>query len=184
MPVEVHSIQGVLWKAKKGVAATGWKKHWVYADNFTIRQWSGKTKPAKGEEPKYTMNVNECEIKPSSIRKFAFEVTEKSTGKSMIFAADEGVSYRKWLKILTEKMSFMVRRDDEKSSVVEESMGTENDNLAISENDRIDEDFTQFEDLHLQSVLDASSVFKVTFIFLYNLSFSHKYYYIGKVCSC
>ncbi|RYG97075.1 hypothetical protein EON65_53410, partial [archaeon] len=54
---EVHSIQGLLWKQKKGVGGSTWKKHWVYADNDHFLQWSGKTRPARNETPKYAFKL-------------------------------------------------------------------------------------------------------------------------------
>jgi hypothetical protein len=93
------AIQGLLWKSKRGVT-TSWKKHWVYVDDEYFMQWTNKTKPNPDEQPKYQIEIRNCRVQPSTARKFAFEIIEISTGKSMTFAADDSTSFKKWMKIL------------------------------------------------------------------------------------
>lgn len=99
---DVQSIQGVLWK-KKGLSA--WKKHWVYADDNNFLQWSGKVRPPRTEAPKYAFKLTTLEIKESTSRKFAFEITHLHTAQSMVFAADDSQSYHKWLRVLKLKIT-------------------------------------------------------------------------------
>ncbi len=101
---EVESIQGLLWKYKKGTIGGTWKKNWVYADNQYFLQWPGKVRPVRNERPKYTLKMVHCKVvTKSSLKRFAFEIIDNVQKTSMIFAADDSHSYSKWIKVLSQK---------------------------------------------------------------------------------
>eukprot|EP01039_Chlorochromonas_danica_P003279 gene3279-3596_t len=104
--MEVASIQGVLWKLKRNVTGVTWKRQWVYADDRQFLQWSGKTRPLRGEKPKYALQVSpSLLIEECNLRKFAFQITDLQNGFEMIFAADDNLSFNKWMKILRKKVN-------------------------------------------------------------------------------
>lgn len=103
--MEVASIQGVLWKQKRNVTGVNWKRQWVYADDRQFLQWSGKTRPLRGEKPKYAMEVSSLLVEECNLRKFAFQITDLQSGLEMIFAADDNLSFNKWMKILRKKVN-------------------------------------------------------------------------------
>jgi hypothetical protein len=112
--MEVYSIQGFLWKYKRSVTGGSWKKNWVYADNLVLSQFAGNHRPSANEAPKYSWKVEECQINPSNLRRFAFEVITGS--ETVIFAADDQESYQKWLKILVEQNQTETNAASEKQS--------------------------------------------------------------------
>jgi hypothetical protein len=114
--MEVYSIQGFLWKAKKTVTGgLSWKKNWVYADQEVLLQYGGNNRPTTSETPKYTWKLADCTIQPNNARKYSFEIISQDNS-SVIFTADDADSYSKWLKILTGKGSNQQNapEDDEK----------------------------------------------------------------------
>jgi hypothetical protein len=112
--MEISSIQGLLWKLKKGVGGTSWKKHWVYADDDRFLQWSGKSRPTRTDRPKYVFKVASLSIHDSNARKHAFIVECLSV--SMVFAADDAASFNKWMKILKHKFTKTAAIQDYKDS--------------------------------------------------------------------
>lgn len=107
--VESESVEyreEALWKLKKGLTGSYWKKNWVYADGETLYQWQSTTKPVSGEAPKYSCLLGECKIEESSIRKYAFKITEKTGQESMLFAADDFDSYEAWLKLFFGSIAY------------------------------------------------------------------------------
>ena len=101
---DAYSIQGFLYKYKKGITgAVTWKQNWLYVDHEVIHQYGGKNRPTSTETPKYSWNIAECFIQPTSIRKFSFEIkyTDKSNiTHSVIYAAEDSKSYDSWMKVL------------------------------------------------------------------------------------
>jgi hypothetical protein len=96
--MDIYSIQGFLWKLKKGVTGSTWKKNWVYADNLMLLQYGGNSRPTANESPKYSWRIADCHIEPSHIRRFGFEVS--TAAETIVFAADDMDSFLKWAKIL------------------------------------------------------------------------------------
>jgi hypothetical protein len=102
--MEVESIQGLLWKYKKGITGGSWKKNWVFANNRLFLQWAGKQRPARHDRPKYELHLSNCTAKSiSTSKKYSFEIIDKVSKKSMIFAADDQVSFQRWLGVLTQE---------------------------------------------------------------------------------
>lgn len=118
---DVYSIQGFLWKYKKGVTGGSWKKNWVYADSTVIAQYGGNQRPLPTEAPKYKWKIADCSIRSSDLRRFAFEVTMHGGGSGVsetaIFAADDSKSFEKWMKILIDTH---VERERQEQSQSEE----------------------------------------------------------------
>jgi hypothetical protein len=122
--MEVYSIQGFLWKAKKTVTGgLSWKKNWVYADQEVLLQYGGNNRPTTSETPKYTWKLADCTIQPNNARKYSFEIISLDNS-SVIFTADDADSYSKWLKILTGKGSNQQSTPEEDE---EEAEGTVDD---------------------------------------------------------
>lgn len=139
MAEELYSIQGFLWKHKKGVTGGTWKKNWVYADHETILQYSGNQRPLQNETAKYSWKVVNCEIRPSKLRRFAFEIvhrppTEPSNQEIIVFAADDGASYQQWMKILVDNRAITERAEptEEVEEEREESEEAEEKQLETS----------------------------------------------------
>lgn len=96
---EKKSIEGLLLKHKTGMLSS-WKKHWVFSDGIEFKQWSESSRPSPNNKPKHIFSIKNCIIRKSSLRKFAFEILDLLTDKSMVFAADDSQTYQKWMQIL------------------------------------------------------------------------------------
>lgn len=114
MSQQVYSIQGFLWKYKKGVTGGSWKKNWVYADNTVIAQYGGNQRPLPNEAPKYKWKIADCVIRASDLRRFSFEVSLEGA-EGAIFAADDASSYDKWMKILVYDHQEKEREEERES---------------------------------------------------------------------
>lgn len=95
-------MEGVLLKMKKGMAGgMKWKKHWVVADKKQLMQWTSATQPKSlDDQPKYTIDLRRSEVEESTVRKFAFSITNASQEQSFVYAAETFDAYEKWLRIL------------------------------------------------------------------------------------
>lgn len=98
--MEDHAVQGLLWKCKKGVTGSSWKKNWAFCDGIQFSQYGGNMRPDKNEEPKYSMELVECTIKENDCREYSFEIVDNFTKKSMVFAASDANQFQKWWSIL------------------------------------------------------------------------------------
>lgn len=107
--MDVQSVAGSLWKHKKGLTGSYWKKKWVYADHEKVLQWHEKEKSdiAKESVPQHGFVLRRCKItEEGNLRPYAFKILDNDDGRSMIFAADNISEYENWLNILmgsTEK---------------------------------------------------------------------------------
>ena len=126
--MEVESIQGLLWKLKRGTVTNSWKRNWVYADNEHFFQWAGKHRPSRNEEPKYNLYLPDCVVKKCELKKFAFSIQlpnhhkntpskQHSTHEEMIFATDDSHTFQKWWKILLKYCNREVEESEETSVV-------------------------------------------------------------------
>lgn len=105
MTAEVESIQGLLWKYKRGTVTNSWKRNWVYADNEHFFQWAGKNRPQRDEVPKYELFIPNCNLTRSDLKKFSFSIQLQPGGEAMVFATDDQHSFQKWWKLLHKHCS-------------------------------------------------------------------------------
>ncbi len=137
-----NAMEGSLYKMKKGITGSNyWKKHWVYADNDYLYQWQSNNKP-KGEAPKYTCCLADCNIEESQVRKFAFKITEKSSKETMTFAAEDFNSYECWLKIL---FGNIVYDESERSEEKSEAASTYSEDFKHVTSDKIADYFFEHD---------------------------------------
>lgn len=125
-------MQGSLWKLKKGITGTSWKKHWVLVDESRIAQWPQRTQPTSHELPKYTLNLEKCTIEESQLRKFCFKITERGTKITLILAADDYDSFEHWLRVLFRNKENLIqlnelKRQPQQTSLVNNEEGNEPD---------------------------------------------------------
>ena len=97
-------MEGSLYKLKKGMTGTTWKKNWVEVDTAQIRQFPSKGKPSAKEVPKNAFPLSECHLEVSHLRKLCFKIMHKSSSESMVLAVDDDDEYNKWFETLRKNI--------------------------------------------------------------------------------